>query len=131
MSQENKDLLTSEDTYGRIEVSKDVIAIIAGLATGEVDGVVGITYQVKSGSYSLASKDNFSKGIDIKVTDKGVSITINLMTDYEKGIYSVAKEVQKKVKEMIEKMTGKNVERVDINVTGVKIKEKTEVKDEG
>ncbi len=123
---ENKDFLSSEDNYGRIDVSKDVIAIIAGLATGEVDGVVGITYQVKSGTYALAQKDNFSKGIDIKVSDEGVSVSINLMTDYEKGIYSVAKEVQKKVKEMIEKMTGKKVQRVDINVTGVKIKEKEE-----
>ncbi len=123
---ENKDFLSSEDNYGRIDVSKDVIAIIAGLATEEVDGVVGITYQVKSGTYALVQKDNFSKGIDIKVSDEGVSVSINLMTDYEKGIYSVAKEVQKKVKEMIEKMTGKKVQRVDINVTGVKIKEKGE-----
>ncbi len=123
---ENKDFLSSEDNYGRVDVSKDVIAVIAGLATGEVDGVVGITYQVKSGTYALVQKDNFSKGIDIKVTDEGVSVSINLMTDYEKGIYSVAKEVQKKVKEMIEKMTGKKVQRVDINVTGVKIKEKGE-----
>ncbi len=126
---ENRDILSSEDNYGRIDVSKDVIAIIAGLATGEVDGVVGITYQVKSGTYALVQKDNFAKGIDIKVSDDGVSVSINLMTDYEKGIYSVAKEVQKKVKEMIEKMTGKKVQRVDINVTGVKIKEKGEDKE--
>ncbi len=125
---ENRDILSSEDNYGRIDVSKDVIAIIAGIATGEVDGVVGITYQVKSGTYALVQKDNFSKGIDVKVSDEGVSVSINLMTDYEKGIYSVAKEVQKKVKEMIEKMTGKKVQRVDINVTGVKIKEKGEEK---
>ncbi len=92
---------------------------------------MGITYQVKSGTYSLVQKDNFSKGIDIKVSDDGVTVSINLMTDYEKGIYSVAKEVQKKVKEMIEKMTGKKVNRVDINVTGVKIKEKREEQNEG
>ena len=131
MVEEKKDLLTSEDDYGRIDVSKDVIAIIAGLATVDVEGVVGITYQVKSGTYSLVQKDNFSKGIDIKVSDDGVTVSINLMTDYEKGIYSVAKEVQKKVKEMIEKMTGKKVNRVDINVTGVKIKEKGEGQNEG
>ncbi len=131
MVEEKKDLLTSEGDYGRIDVSKDVIAIIAGLATVDVEGVVGITYQVKSGTYSLVQKDNFSKGIDIKVSDDGVTVSINLMTDYEKGIYSVAKEVQKKVKEMIEKMTGKKVNRVDINVTGVKIKEKREEQNEG
>ncbi len=131
MVEEKKDLLTSEGDYGRIDVSKDVIAIIAGLATVDVEGVVGITYQVKSGTYSLVQKDNFSKGIDIKVSDDGVTVSINLMTDYEKGIYSVAKEVQKRVKEMIEKMTGKKVNRVDINVKGVKIKEKREEQNEG
>lgn len=127
---EKSELLTSEDNYGKIDVSKDVIAIIAGLATMEVDGVVGITYQVKSGTYTLVQKDAYSKGINIKLSEEGVSISINLMTDYEKGIYSVAKEVQKKVKEMIEKMTGKNVLRVDINVTGVEIKNKEEEKSE-
>ena len=127
---EKSELLTSEDNYGKIDVSKDVIAIIAGLATMEVDGVVGITYQVKSGTYTLVQKDAYSKGINIKLSEEGVSISINLMTDYEKGIYSVAKEVQKKVKEMIEKMTGKNVLRVDINVTGVEIKNKEGEKSE-
>lgn len=127
---EKSELLTSEDNYGKIDVSKDVIAIIAGLATMEVDGVVGITYQVKSGTYTLVQKDAYSKGINIKLSEEGVSVSINLMTDYEKGIYSVAKEVQKKVKEMIEKMTGKNVLRVDINVTGVEIKNKEGEKSE-
>ena len=48
------------------------------------------------------------------------------MTNYEKGIYSVAKEVQKNVKEVVEKMTGKPVSRIDINITGIKMPNKGE-----
>lgn len=126
MSEEEKSFLKNEGALGKIEVSKDVIALISGLSTMEVEGVESITYQIKSGTYSPVPKDSFQKGIETKISENGVDISINLMTNYEKGIYSVAKEVQKNVKEVVEKMTGKPVSRIDINITGIKMPNKGE-----
>jgi len=51
------------------------------------------------------------------------AITIPIITAYEVGIFKVAEEVQRRVKDAICSMTGLKVLKVDVNVQGVKFKE--------
>ncbi len=53
------------------------------------------------------------------------TITIPIITAYEVGIFKVAEEVQRRVKDAVCSMTGLEILRVNVNVQGVKFKEET------
>ena len=51
------------------------------------------------------------------------AITIPIITDYEVGIFKVAEELQRRVKDAVCSMTGLEVIKVNVNVQGIKFKE--------
>jgi len=118
--------ITKENTpeLGSITVSKEVITIIAALETIKVKGVVGISGGHKAGSVEALPKKELTKGIEAWMKPGEVVLTISIITDYEIGIFKVAQEVQKRTKQSIETMTDLKVLKVNVNVQGVKFKEK-------
>ena len=56
------------------------------------------------------------------------SIEINIIVRYGVNIREVGKNIQEKVKEEVENMTGNKVDRVVVNVQGVKVDDDTEEK---
>lgn len=104
---------------GSVQISDDVIATIAYTAMLEVEGTK--EYSTLAGDIiEKFFKKNF-KGISLSIDNKEVSISINLVVKFNYKITDVAKEVQNKVKNAIEMMTGLNVICVNINVIGVDI----------
>ena len=95
-----------------IQISNDVIAVIAGVAVSEVNGVAGIT-EVLSG------KKNLAKGIKVDATETEAKIDVNIIVEYGSRIPDVAFEIQNRVKKAVESMTGLKVEEVNVHVQGV------------
>jgi len=114
-----------EQELGSITVSKEVVAIIAALETLKTKGVVGITSGYRSNSTNTLPRKDLAKGVEVWMKTGEVAITIPIITDYEVGIFKVAEEVQRKVKDAVCSMTGLEVLKVNVNVQGVKFKEET------
>jgi len=114
-----------EQELGNITVSKEVVAIIAALETIKIRGVVGIASGHRVSSPNILSRKDLAKGVEVWMKPGEAAITIPIITDYEVGIFKVAREVQRKVKDAVCSMTGLRVLRVNISVQGVKFKEKT------
>jgi uncharacterized alkaline shock family protein YloU len=114
-----------EQELGSITVSKEVVAIIAALETIKTKGVVGITSGYRSNSTNTLPRKDLAKGVEAWMKTGEVAITIPIITDYEVGIFKVAEEVQRKVKDAVCSMTGLEVLKVNVNVQGVKFKEET------
>jgi len=114
-----------EQELGSITVSKEVVAIIAALETLKTKGVVGITSGYRSNSTNTLPRKDLAKGVEAWMKTGEVAITIPIITDYEVGIFKVAEEVQRKVKDAVCSMTGLEVLKVNVNVQGVKFKEET------
>lgn len=110
---------------GDITVSKEVVAVIAGLETIKIRGVVGITSGYRGKSPNVLSRKDLAKGVEVWMKPGEATITIPIITAYEVGIFKVAEEVQHKVKNAICSMTGLKVLKIDVNVQGVKFKEET------
>lgn len=110
---------------GDITVSKEVVAVIAGLETIKIRGVVGITSGYRGKSLNVLSRKDLAKGVEVWMKPGEATITIPIITAYEVGIFKVAEEVQHKVKNAICSMTGLKVLKIDVNVQGVKFKEET------
>jgi len=116
-----------EMTGENIQIADDVVAVIAGKAVSEVNGVAGMAGGFAGGiSEVLSGKKNLSKGIKVEVTEKDVKVAVNIIVEYGVRIPDVAFEIQNRVKKAVETMTGLNVSGVNVHVQGVKTTEDQE-----
>lgn len=110
----------TEDTENGIEISNDVIAVIAGVAVSEVQGVASMSGGFAGGiSEVLSGKKNLAKGIKVEKNDNTAKIDVNIIVEYGSRIPDVAFEIQNRVKKSVEGMTGFKVEEVNVHVQGV------------
>ena len=104
---------------GDIQIADDVIAIIAGLAATEVEGVAKMYGNITNELVSKLGMKNLSKGVKVMVTPEDVKVDISLEVKYGYSVIDVSKKVQEKVKQALETMTGLNVTRVRVRIAGV------------
>ncbi len=108
--------------YGEIYISDEVVATIAGLATTECYGLVGMGVKnAKDGIVELLKRDNLSKGVKIISEDDQIVIDLYIIVEFGTRISTVADNIISKVKYTMETMTGLKVKRVNINVQGVRV----------
>ncbi len=109
--------------YGQIDITKDVIAAIAGGAAIDCYGIVGMASQkqLKDGITELLGRDNFSKGIVVRIEENRVDIDMYIIVSYGTKISEVAHNVQSTVKYQLDKMLGLAVDSVNIFVQGVRV----------
>jgi uncharacterized alkaline shock family protein YloU len=100
-----------------IKISDDVVAVIAGVAVSEVKGVAGMAGNGISEVFK--SKKNMSKGIKTEINDNIVKLDVNIIVEFGVRIPDVAFEIQNKVKQSVEAMTGLKVDTVNVNIQGV------------
>ena len=117
IEQENIEEIEENDG---IEISGDVIAVIAGVAVSEVQGVASMSGGFAGGiTEVLSGKKNLAKGIKVDKEDEKVKIDVNIIVEYGSRIPDVAFEIQNRVKKSVEGMTGLKVEEVNVHVQGV------------
>ena len=109
-----------KSTENGIEISNDVIAVIAGVAVSEVQGVASMSGGFAGGiSEVLSGKKNLAKGIKVEKIENIAKIDVNIIVEYGSRIPDVAFEIQNRVKKSVEGMTGFKVEEVNVHVQGV------------
>lgn len=119
---ENQTGYTLENgNMGQVQIADEVVAIIAGLAATEVEGVASMAGNITNELVSKLGKKSLSKGIRVKVEDGIVNVNVALNIAYGYSVPKTYKKVQEKVKAAIENMTGLEVEKVDIQIANVSI----------
>ena len=121
--QENESEITLENAEGEtsnIQISDDVVSVIAGKAVSEAPGVYAMAGGFAGGiSEVLSGKKNLSKGIKVEVGEKETKIDVNIIVEYGSRIPDVAFDIQNRVKTAVEGMTGLKVVAVNVHVQGV------------
>lgn len=108
-----------------INISEEVITTISGIAVSEISGVAEMAGGITGGiTEVLSGKKNLSKGIKADVAGNNVKIDVNIIVNYGIRIPDVAFDIQNKVKQTVENMTGLKVNEVNVHVQGVNV-EKT------
>ena len=82
---------------GEVQIADEVVAVIAGLAATEVEGVASTSGNVTNELAGKFGKKNLSKGVRVLVSPDAVSVDMALTLDYGYGIRETAKKVQEKV----------------------------------
>lgn len=120
---ENKEEIVQEEINeieeNGIKIADDVVATIAGKAAMEVSGVYSMAGGFAGGISEVFGKKNYTKGIKVDNSEKGLKIDVNIIVEYGARIPDVAYEIQNKVKKSIENMTGLTIEEVNVHVQGV------------
>lgn len=106
---------------GEVQIADEVVAIIAGLAATEVEGVASMAGNVTNELVSKLGMKKLSKGVKVEVTPEAVSVDMALNMEYGYSIPKTSELVQEKVKQAIENMTGLHVSEVNVRIAGVKL----------
>ncbi len=110
-----------EGKIGEVQIADEVVAIIAGLAATEVEGVSKMAGNITNELVSKLGMKNLSKGVKVAVTPESVSVDLALELEFGYSIPAVSATVQERVKSAIETMTGLTVDEVNIRIAGVSL----------
>jgi uncharacterized alkaline shock family protein YloU len=119
--QENRNTykILDDGKVGEVQIADEVVAIIAGLAATEVEGVASMAGNVTNELVSKLGMKNLAKGVKVEVSTEAVVVDMALNMKYGYSIPKTSQLVQEKVKQAIENMTGLNVAEVNIRIAGV------------
>ena len=125
MAEENRSThkVYEKDKIGEVQIADEVVAIIAGLAATEVEGVDSMAGNITNELVGKLGMKNLSKGVKVDVLENVVCVNLNLNLEYGYSIPETCKKVQEKVKTAIENMTGLEVSDVNISIAGVALEE--------
>lgn len=121
--EENQNTYTiqTDESFGQVQIADEVVAIIAGLAATEVEGVASMAGNITNELVSKLGMKNLSKGVKVFVEENCVRVELALNIDYGYSLPKTCKKVQEKVKASIENMTGLNVSDVNIRIASVNL----------
>ncbi len=99
-----------------ITYANEVVAIIAGLAAAEVEGIAGMC----SVNSNLLNKNrNVTRGVKVEIGTEEAAVDLYVIVEYGTPIQRAAMDAQENVRKAIESMTGLHVVRVDVHVQSV------------
>ena len=112
-------MIHADGQLGEVQIADEVVAVIAGLAATEVEGVASMAGNITNELISKLGMKNLSKGVKVLVTDRNVDVDLALNIEYGYSIMKVSEQVQDRVKAAIENMTGLEVSMVNIRIASV------------
>lgn len=108
------------EVTNNIRIADDVVASIAGIAAIEVKGVSRLTGNMSKDLVSKLGKKNLANGVKITIGSGNVGVEVSLELEYGNSVKKVSEEVQTKVAQAIESMTGLHVKQVNVIVSSIK-----------
>ncbi len=109
-----------KDELGQIEVAPEVIEVIAGIATTEVEGVAATRGNFASGVVERFGKKVHSKGIKSAMSEDGhIVIDVFCSVKYGFAIPKVAKDIQRAIRQAILTMTSIETSEVNVHITAI------------
>jgi uncharacterized alkaline shock family protein YloU len=121
MADDRKVLKIREDENGEVRMADEVVAIIAGLAATEADGVTSLAGNITNEAVAKIGEKKLSKGIRINADENKVEVEAAINIAYGYQIPKVYADVQERIKSAIETMTGLEVTGVNVRIASVDV----------
>ena len=114
---EGREYISRTEENGDIYISEDVLAMIAGAAALEIEGVTGLS----GGNFGeqLLGKKSYTRGVMIQRDEDSLVVNISLMIQYGYAVPELARKVQEAVASSVEDTSGISVTAVNIRVGGI------------
>ncbi|MBF1283572.1 MAG: Asp23/Gls24 family envelope stress response protein [Oribacterium parvum] len=123
MEDEKNIQIERNNSFGDVVIADEVLAIIAGIAATEVEGVHSMDGGWSGQFISKLGIKDLARGVKVQVREGEVKLDLSLNMEYGYAIPKVSDLVQDKVSASINNMTGLTVSEVNIRISGVVNKE--------
>ncbi len=110
-----------------IQITEDVVSVIAGIAMKDIEGVAKVAAGFAGGISEAFGKKNLGKGVKVEINEKEVKIDVSIIVKYGSKIPEVATRIQEKITADVESMTGFKVVSVNVKVQGVEDNTESEI----
>ncbi len=121
---ETNEHIEKKEALGEVRIASDVVATIAGLAANEVEGVYSMSGNITNEIIGKLGGKNITKGVKVLMEGNLVRVDMSLNMKYGHSIPKVVAQVQERVSQQIETMTGLHVPEVNVRVAGVCLADK-------
>ncbi|MDV2685147.1 Asp23/Gls24 family envelope stress response protein [Alkalihalophilus lindianensis] len=122
------ELEDQKSELGTVEISPEVIEVIAGIAASEVEGVATMRGNFAAGVAEKLGRKNHGKGVKVELDEDGITVDVSVVISYGVQVPEVAKLIQYNIKQALQTMTAIELQAVNVHVVGVQF-ETTEVID--
>ena len=111
-----------ENEFGKIVISKEAIAKIAGLTAMECYGVIGMASRnIKEGIVKLLGIESLTRGIEVSFQEEKLDITLHIIVSYGTNISVIGESIMNTVKYKVEQLAGIPVNEVKLMVEGIRV----------
>lgn len=121
---ENETFEMEEHELGKVEISPEVIEVIAGIAASEVDGVASMRGSFATGVAERFGKRSPGKGVKVELQDDGIAIDVYVIMEYGISIPDVAQKIQDNIFQALRTMTSLEMKTANIHVVGIQFEQK-------
>lgn len=112
----------TSNKFGKITISDEAIAVVAGSAALDCYGVINLVAKKLSDNFSeLFKKKPLSSGVKVLTIENRIQIDLYVVLKYGVSLNAVCESLKSAVKYSVEFFTGMIVESVNVNVMGVRV----------
>ena len=116
---DGKEYISKTGEEGSVNISEDVISIIAMEAMREVEGFGSISNPLSKDLAELIGKKSAARGVSVLPEEDSVSIDVFISVKYNYSVVQVSQAIQEAIRNSVEDMTGIPVKAVNVHVGSV------------
>jgi len=114
--------VSTSNAYGRITVTEEAIAQVAGSSALECYGIVDTISKRFTDSLSdIFHKQKMSRGVRVLTNGDRIYIDLYVVIKYGLSIEAVSQSLRRTIKYNVERFTGMMVDTINVNVVGVRV----------
>ncbi|CAI2597657.1 hypothetical protein AKUH1B105A_07330 [Apilactobacillus kunkeei] len=117
--QTNISLPEASSKFGDIQISPNVLEVIASIASVQVKGVKRMRGSLATSVNELFGRKEMGKGIRLNFKDEKLIVDVYVYLNYGISVPKVALEIQEQVKQQLLFMTELDLGEVNVHVEGV------------
>ena len=122
MGENKKGYFKKSDEKGSINISEEVITVIAATAAVDVEGVHGLFVSHGREITQISGKKGLYKGVRLNNANNKLNVDIYIVAKMGYSVNEIGEDVQKAVVSAIESATGIKVGDINVHICGVALK---------
>ena len=123
MTEMTSESFENHSGVGEVQIANEVVSSIAGISASEVEGVDSMAGGFAGELAGKFGAKNLSKGVKVEVQDDSAIVELAINMKYGYNIPETCKQVQEKVIQAINSMTGLTVKQVNVRIAGVSLEQ--------
>ncbi|HET7579729.1 MAG TPA: Asp23/Gls24 family envelope stress response protein [Bacillales bacterium] len=116
---------------GKVEISPEVIEVIAGIAATEVSGVAAMRGSFATGVAERLGRHNPGKGVKVDLKEEGITIDVYVLLNYGVSIPEIGQKIQDNICQTLRTMTSLEINAANVHVVGIQFEQQPELEESG